>query len=533
MLLSAREFAVLEALLAAPRRDPVARAARGPPLRLGRGDREQRGRGVRPPAAQKLGAELIRNVRGVGYSSTRRKRRRHAGRCARCACAWLAARWCALLAAGARRARWRRHLPQRARARPTTLFDYQLRQMALSLRDQGEIAPPRRGALADGAARLRDPGLDASTAARSTRRARTRRCRARALLGLRRRRRRAAHLAHLQRGDARARDPGGAAGRVGSGSPPHAALRSVAAAAAVAPLLALAIWWLVGAHAGAAAAPDRATVRTRDARSLEPMPAARPARRGAPLVECAQRACWRASAARSTRSARFVADAAHELRSPLTALKLQLQLLRARPTTRRATAAHAALAPASIAPTHLVEQLLTLARSEPGRGAGAAPSASTSAELARQALGRRAPLAADARQRRSSSTRDARRSLVAGDAQRAARAGAQPRRQRGALFAATASRVERAAWPRGATAPRAAGRRRRPRHPAGRARARVRPLLSPRRARAEGGQRPGPGDRAQRRRSATARRWRWPTRRWAACARRRRASRRLRPRARP
>jgi len=29
------------------------------------------------------------------------------------------------------------------------LFDYQLRQMALSLRDQGEIAPAQAGALAD------------------------------------------------------------------------------------------------------------------------------------------------------------------------------------------------------------------------------------------------------------------------------------------------------------------------------------------------------------------------------------------------
>jgi hypothetical protein len=40
------------------------------------------------------------------------------------------------------------HLPQRA-GRGRGLFDYQLRQMALSLRDQGEIAPAQAGPLAD------------------------------------------------------------------------------------------------------------------------------------------------------------------------------------------------------------------------------------------------------------------------------------------------------------------------------------------------------------------------------------------------
>jgi len=65
----------------------------------------------------------------------------------------------------------------------------------------------------------------------------------------------------------------------------------------------------------------------------------------------------------------FVADAAHELRSPLTALKLQLQLAeRAAGETPRALAfgkLHERLDRA----THLVRQLLTLARHEPKQSA--------------------------------------------------------------------------------------------------------------------------------------------------------------------
>ncbi len=58
VMLSAREFAVLEALMARPGRGPVARAARGSPLRLGRGDREQRGLGLHPPAEEEARRRL-------------------------------------------------------------------------------------------------------------------------------------------------------------------------------------------------------------------------------------------------------------------------------------------------------------------------------------------------------------------------------------------------------------------------------------------------------------------------------------------
>jgi two-component system OmpR family sensor kinase/two-component system sensor histidine kinase QseC len=65
----------------------------------------------------------------------------------------------------------------------------------------------------------------------------------------------------------------------------------------------------------------------------------------------------------------FVADAAHELRSPLTALKLQLQLLRRAPDEATRAAALDGLGAGIDRAARLVEQLLTLARSEPATGA--------------------------------------------------------------------------------------------------------------------------------------------------------------------
>jgi two-component system OmpR family sensor kinase/two-component system sensor histidine kinase QseC len=61
----------------------------------------------------------------------------------------------------------------------------------------------------------------------------------------------------------------------------------------------------------------------------------------------------------------FIADAAHELRSPLTAVRLQLQLLDRAPDEHARREARAALGDAVERAVHLVSQLLTLARHEP------------------------------------------------------------------------------------------------------------------------------------------------------------------------
>ncbi|WP_295993788.1 ATP-binding protein [Rugamonas sp.] len=66
-----------------------------------------------------------------------------------------------------------------------------------------------------------------------------------------------------------------------------------------------------------------------------------------------------------TAQRRFVADAAHELRSPLTALKLQLQLAERADGDAARAAAHAKLHERLDRSSHLVQQLLTLARHEP------------------------------------------------------------------------------------------------------------------------------------------------------------------------
>jgi two-component system OmpR family sensor kinase len=89
----------------------------------------------------------------------------------------------------------------------------------------------------------------------------------------------------------------------------------------------------------------------------------------------------------------FVADAAHELRSPLAALKLQVQgLQRAGDAGARALAIER-LAGGIDRATRLVEQLLVLARQEAQATAGAPPKPVVLADLARQAVADAAPAA--------------------------------------------------------------------------------------------------------------------------------------------
>jgi two-component system OmpR family sensor kinase/two-component system sensor histidine kinase QseC len=87
-----------------------------------------------------------------------------------------------------------------------------------------------------------------------------------------------------------------------------------------------------------------------------------------------------------------VGDAAHELRSPLTALKLQLQLLRRAPDDAAREEALAALSAGIERATRLVEQLLALARSEPGAPAVEMLPLDLS-EAVRQAMADAVPLA--------------------------------------------------------------------------------------------------------------------------------------------
>jgi signal transduction histidine kinase len=105
-------------------------------------------------------------------------------------------------------------------------------------------------------------------------------------------------------------------------------------------------------------------VQRRNVHSLTPIAAMRLPREVAPLVQELNRLLVRLHAAFQTQRA-FIADAAHELRSPLTAVRLDLQLLDRAPDESARLEARTNLGAAVERAIRLVEQLLTLARNEP------------------------------------------------------------------------------------------------------------------------------------------------------------------------
>ena len=155
-------------------------------------------------------------------------------------------------------------------------------------------------------------------------------------------------------------------------------------------LMAVAAAWIV-ARAMRPLKSVTTQLEHRDIHSLAPLTAAELPTEVSPLVEELNRLLERLSGAFASQRA-FVADAAHELRSPLTALSLQLQLLeRARDEPDRELATTRLRAAVERA-THLVSQLLTLARNEPE---GLPPDATAAAlgQIVRDAVGDVQPLA--------------------------------------------------------------------------------------------------------------------------------------------
>jgi two-component system OmpR family sensor kinase/two-component system sensor histidine kinase QseC len=248
-------------------------------------------------------------------------------------------------------------------AETDAIFDYQLRQMALSLRDQGAIAEAERAALedpafdyvvqvwtSDGAVTYsshRRPGLPRS-----------------AVLG----------FAEVDFDGRRWRVFSTTSrGRVIQVAQPLAVRQRLAAAAAwrsvvplaiAAPLVALGVGWLVGLSL----APLRrlvAAVQARDAESMTPLPLAGLPSELAPLGSALNALLARLRGSFAAQRS-FVADAAHELRSPLTALKLQVDLVRRAPDEAARQQALQELGQGTERMQRLVEQLLALARAEPG-----------------------------------------------------------------------------------------------------------------------------------------------------------------------
>lgn len=144
----------------------------------------------------------------------------------------------------------------------------------------------------------------------------------------------------------------------------HMALRTVAPLLLLLPLLAWLIWMAVGR--GLRPLREIATeVRARDANTLAPLALRQMPDEIAPLSDALNQLLARLAQAIDTQRA-FVADAAHALRTPLAALQLQAQLVERADSAPARQEAVSQLRQGLERLTHLVAQLLTLARQEPG-----------------------------------------------------------------------------------------------------------------------------------------------------------------------
>ena len=130
------------------------------------------------------------------------------------------------------------------------------------------------------------------------------------------------------------------------------------------PLLAALIAWLLGRGLEPLREASR-RVSDRDASRLDPLPTANVPEELRPLVEQINGLLARLDASLGAQR-RFLADAAHELRSPVAALSLQVQLAARAQTEAARHAALVELGRGTERARRLVQQLLDYARLEPG-----------------------------------------------------------------------------------------------------------------------------------------------------------------------
>jgi two-component system OmpR family sensor kinase len=168
------------------------------------------------------------------------------------------------------------------------------------------------------------------------------------------------------------------------------AYRTLLPIAVLLPLLAAALWFGIE-RALRPMSIVVSEVRSRDSALLMPLSEESLPEEILTLVRALNDLLRRLSAALGAQRA-FVSDAAHELRSPLSALSLQLQLLARAPSAEARAAAAQQLAEGVERASHLVNQLLTLARSAPGAAEHAVEAVRLD-EIARQAVADTVPLA--------------------------------------------------------------------------------------------------------------------------------------------
>lgn len=168
------------------------------------------------------------------------------------------------------------------------------------------------------------------------------------------------------------------------------ALQAIVPVLLLGPLLMLAVWWIISLSL-APVERMRRQVAGRAAEDLAPLPEQGVPREVLPLVRELNLLFGRVQAAFDSQR-HFVADAAHELRSPLAALQLQVQALRGLPPGEEQARAVARLQEGVERATRVLAQLLELARAEAEAEAGTAGTVDLQA-LCRAAAGDLLPLA--------------------------------------------------------------------------------------------------------------------------------------------
>jgi two-component system OmpR family sensor kinase len=160
---------------------------------------------------------------------------------------------------------------------------------------------------------------------------------------------------------------------------------------ALLPVLCLLIWIVVSRGL---APLDRLAkaVATRSPKALDPLPEQKIPSEVLPVVRSLNDLLGRLAEALAAQKA-FIADAAHELRTPIAAMQLQAQLVERAETDAEAQAAIADLKAGIYRAGHAVRQLLTLARQDPDIAAKPFMSVSLT-ELARSVIGDQIALAA-------------------------------------------------------------------------------------------------------------------------------------------
>ncbi len=138
------------------------------------------------------------------------------------------------------------------------------------------------------------------------------------------------------------------------------------------PLMALAVWWVVGRTLRPVDTVAH-QVGALDAQALTPLDESTPLPDEiAPLREALNALIRRVTVAFENER-HFTADAAHELRTPLAALKVQAQVAQRAQTNESRQRALAQVSAGVDRMTHLVEQLLTLARVDPANPGSVPP----------------------------------------------------------------------------------------------------------------------------------------------------------------